>query len=550
MTIHGMAKPFTHRILFILLVVISGQAAAYYPSYGYQPPGMYPQQYPQQYPDNRNEGYQPPGVYPQQYPDNRNTTGQPQPYWYPYQQQVQQQPLYNPPRVETSVSDSAPYEQQSLVYRIRVISDGNLKTAVAVMPQSSEVVLRSLGEPLSESSAQGNSRDFITEYRYLLMPMTSGIIEIPPARITGRFSASGGDDGPPFDVSGDAVVMNVRPGTDAVQPWLPLYNLQITAKVRGSDAPAAGNPIELEVETQALGATGAQIPSVAGYLKSKDFRIYPGKSTSEGSVSSDGKTLQGRRVESFTLVPRYGGWLHLPSVAINWWNVRYNRPEVAALITDQINVMGPANPERNGHGASGSAGSAFFWLPLGIAVGVLLFGWLSAFMGDGRVPGTEAIKNLFRPLLGGLYTPLVAFANRLSPRRSFHRLRTWTGRQLPISWKLWFCLRTVAREDDPAEWAQALQILAAKHLGVRPQSHLRQLGESIVRFHPRANAAQVNRLLAELDEAVYGGKPIRSFRRWKQDFKNQIKPGLIPIHLSQFGLSARESSVLPSLNPR
>ncbi len=528
MTAYGMTKRFARLVLFTLLtVVISGQATAYSPPYGYQPPGMYPQQY----------------------PDNRNA-GQLRPYWYPYQQQIQQPPSYHPPRIETSVSDTTPYEQQSLVYRIRIISNGNLKTAVPVLPQTSAVILRTLGEPVTESDKQGSAREFVTEYRYLLMPLSSGVIEIPPARITGRFAASGGGDGPAFDVSGKVVIMHVRPATDAAQPWLPLYNLQITARVRGSESPAAGNPIELEVETRAVGATGAQIPSVAGYLKSADFHIYPGENSSEGNVSADGKTLHGRRVESFTLVPRYGGWLQMPSVTINWWNVRYNRPEVAALLTDQINVMGPANPDRGGHGTGAAVSSAFYWLPMGIAVGVLLFGWLSAFMGDGRLPGSESVRKLFRPVLGTLYTPLVALANRFSPRRSFHRLRTWTGRQLPISWKLWFCLRVVAREGDPAEWAQALQFLAARHLGVRPQAHLRQLGKGIVRCHPRANAVQVDRLLAELDEAVYGSKPIRSFPRWKREFKNQIKPGLFPMRFRQCGIPARISAQLPGLNPQ
>ncbi len=530
---HDMMQRFLYLALFGLLAAVSAQvgAQAYYPPYGYQQPqGGYPQQ-----------------QYQYQYPDNRNT-GQPQQYWYPYQQQVQQ-PHYEPPRVETSVSDATPYEQQSLIYRIRVISSGNLKTVAPVMPQSSKVVLRSLGDPVSESSKQGASHEFVTEYRYLLMPLSSGTIEIPAARVSGRFSTTAGGEGPAFDVAGKAVIMRVRPATDAVQPWLPLYKLQMTARVRGNEAPAAGNPIEMEVETRAVGATGSQIPSIAGYLKSKDFRIYPGKSVSEGNVSSDGRTLRGRRVETFTLVPRYGGWLQLPSVSLNWWNVRYNRPEVAALITDQINVMGPADPERGGPG-SGSVSAAFFWLPMGIALGVLAFGWLTAFMGDGRLPGAESIKALFQPVLGKLYAPLVAFANRFSPRRSFHRLRTWTGRQLPISWKLWFCLRAVGREEDPAEWAQALQILAAKHLGVRPQSHLRQLGESIVRCHPRANAEQVDHLLVELDEAVYGNKPMRSFPRWKREFKNQIKPGLFPIRFRQCGIVSHVSRELPGLNPQ
>ena len=528
MTRQHKQHPRARLILAVALTAISSLATAYYPPYGYQPQG----------------------VYPQQYPDNRGTV-QTAPYWYPYQQQVQQPaPRYEPPRVETSVSDTSPYEQQSLVYRLRIISNSTVKSAAPVLPQSSEVVLRALGEPVTVDNKQGNAREVITEYRYLLMPLSSGRIEIPPARVTGRYSASGGGDGPAFEVAGKALAMHVRAATDAVQPWLPLYDLQIVARVRGNEAPAAGNPIEMEVETRAVGATGSQIPSVAGYFKSTEFRIYPGKSVSEGDLSADGRTLQGRRIETFTLVPRYGGWLQLPGASINWWNVGYNRPEVAALLTDQINVMGPANPDRGGLGGSSTLGSAFFWLPMGVAVGILLFGWLSAFMGDGRLPGTDSVKNLFRPILGELYPPLVGLVNRLSPRRAFHRLRAWTGRHLPISWKLWFCLRAVARENDPGEWATALQILASKHLGVRPQAHLRQLGESIAMCHPRANATEVDRLLTELDEAVYGNKPMRSFPRWKRDFRQQIKPGLFPIRFRQCGVASRMASELPGLNPQ
>jgi hypothetical protein len=523
MTTQDIKKSLARLVFVTCLMAFGGQAPAYYPPYGYQPPG----------------------THPQQFPGNPNAA-QPQPYWYQYQQQTRHE-VRQPPRVETSISDARPYEQQSLVYRIRVISSGNLTIDVPVMPQSSDVILRALGKAVTKNDKQGDNREFVTEYRYLLMPLSSGVIKIPPARVTGRFTTTGGGEGASFDVSGKAVVMEVRPATGAVQPWLPLYNLKITARVRGSEAPAAGNPIKMEVETRAVGATGSQIPSVAGYLKSTAFRIYPGESVSEGNVSADGKTLQGRRVETFTLVPRYGGWLDLPGITINWWNVRHNRPEVAALITDRIDVMGPVNPDRGGTGASVIPG--YFWLPMGVAVSILLFGWLSAFMGDGTVPGTESIKILFRSVLGKLYPPLVVFANRFSPRRSFHRLRTWTGRQLPTSWKLWFCLRAVARENDPAEWAQALQILAAKHLGVRPQAHLRQLGESIVRCHPRANAAQVDRLLAELDEAVYGSKPVRSFPNWKREFKNQIKPGLFAVHFSKYSISSRTSAELPDLNP-
>jgi hypothetical protein len=109
-------------------------------------------------------------------------------------------------------------------------------------------------------------------------------------------------------------------------------------------------------------------------------------------------------------------------------------------------------------------------------------------------------------------------------------------------------MHALEREDDPAEWGQALQILAAKHLGVRSHAHLRHIGERIVACHPRANASQVQRLMGELDEAVYGGAPIKSFARWKRDFKNQIKPSLLRIRF-RCRLTSVQRRALPGLNP-
>ena len=549
-------------VLFVLVssLVLPGQQAYGYQPYGYQAPGYQAPQGQYQQPYQAPQGqYQQPYQAPQgQYQPYRAPQGQYQQYWTPYQQQPQQQrrqQYYKPPRVETSISDSTPYEQQSLVYTLRVISSGNLKTATPELPQTGTVVLRQLGEPVTRSSKSGGEQEIITEYRYLLMPFTSGVIQIPPARVTGTYAAAGGAGGPFFDVeAGQAVILKVRPAVESVQPWLPLYDLQIDAKIRGGETPTAGNPVTLEVETKAVGATGTQIPSIASQFSSDEFRIYSGKSFAEGNISSDGRTLRGRRVETFTLVPQYGGWLKIPAVNINWWNVRYNRPEVASLLMHQLNVRGPENPNR-GRRSSGDdspVSSFLYWVPLVAAIAMLMYGWLSAFLGTGRLPGLTRFSQLVKPVLGRLYAPIVALVVRISPRRRFHRLRAWTGRQLPVSWKLWFCLRAVEREGDPGEWAQALQILAVKHLGVRPQANLKHLGKSIVACHPRANVQQVDRLMGQLDEAVYGGTPVESFERWKREFKSQIKPSLFPIRFRQCAdMAARQSArELPQLNPQ
>jgi hypothetical protein len=520
-----------------------------YQPYGYQAPGGYqPQFNTAQTPVQMPQGYQPQAYQPQPYGYQR------QGYWQSFQQPYQQE-VFEPPRIEVSVTATDPYEQQSLLYTLRVISGGNVKSISPEVPQSSSVVLRSLGDPETRRSDGSDGTEYVTEYHYLLMPLATGVIEIPPARIKGVGKGPGEADGPSFEASAaGSVVLNVKPPARNEQPWRPLYDLRIDADVQQAETLAAGNPIALQVVISAVGATGSQLPSVASQLKSNEFRIYPGKTITEGRISEDGRQLLGRRIENFTLVPQYGGWLQIPALHLDWWNVRYDRPEAAVLPMLPLEVAGPENPNpvrlETADGESAGIGeSVFFWVPLGAAILIALYGWLSAaFMGSGRMPGFNRVSGALKSVMGELYEPVAAFAARISPRRHFHRMRTWTGRHLPVSWKLWFCMHALEKEDDPSEWGQALQILAAKHLGVRPHAHLRHIGERIVACHPRANAEQVSRLMGELDQAVYGSVPMKSFARWKHEFKNQIKPSLLRIRF-RCRVASASTRELPGLNP-
>ncbi len=250
-------------------------------------------------------------------------------------------------------------------------------------------------------------------------------------------------------------------------------------------------------------------------------------------------------------MPRYGGKLNLPAISLQWWNLRSGKAATAMLPVRQFNVLGSPNSGEQREDTVFSlpeGNNLLFWIPLALVLLLLLASWMKVLFGSGKNPFGSWVATRLRQALGEAYLPVAALGRRLSPRRHFHRLRTWIGRQLPVSWKLWYCLRAVEKEDDPGTWGPALQILAAKHLGVRPNSDLQALGQSIVACHPAANPAQVAKLMAELDTAVYGGQTLRSFADWKAEFKRQIKPRLFPIRFR----SCRKPSdkhLLPTLNP-
>ena len=470
--------------------------------------------------------------------------GWPTPQATPYQPaQTAEAPL-----VETSISSLEAVEQQNLIYRIRIISNGNLKTAVPQLPQPNGFAMRSLGEAKSYTEQQAGGQKIITEHTYLLVPLRAGQLSLPPARVTGEY-----DSGEEFSVQAALPVdLSVQPAIREITPWLPLHELQMQAYLLDARNPKAGSPISLQVKITTVGATGAQIPSIASQLKSDDFGIYPAETDTEGKLSRDGSRLLGKRTEHFTLVPQYGGKLSIPALQLNWWNIDQQQLQTTTVPIRQFNVAGPPRPERGDNITTNSVlptNSLLFWIPLVLASIALLAGWFKMLMGDGRLPGAGWLANVFRGLLGDLYQPVAAFARKLSPRRHFHRLRTLVGRNLPVSWKLWFCLRSVEMEHDPEEWGQALQILAHKHLGVRSHASLPELGTSIAACHPGANIREITSLMKELDKSIYGEQPLHSFEQWKNSLKQQIKPRLFPIRFRRCRQVKEGHESLPDLNP-
>ncbi len=445
----------------------------------------------------------------------------------------------NPPWVEASINERRPYVQQNLIYRLLIHNSGNLLEAGPEPPRLDQLVFRQLGQPTTYRA--GQSGDLITEYHYLVVPLQAGTLTLPAPRVTGRYR-----DGSPFEVSGThPITLYVQPPVEGANPWLPLYDLRLEAHLPEPLQGRAGEPLELEIVTTAVGAVGSQLPAVADQLQSEDFSIYPGEVTESGQISSDGMDLLGTRIERFTLVPRYGGQLKLPAVRLKWWNLRTGQMATAALPERTLVVSGPPRPDAGP--ATGLSLSPWFWVPLLVVALMVAAGWLGVLLGRGHRPS-------YRWLTGRLGSPRLptavpAWLQRLSPLPQVHRLRRWIGNRLPVSWKLWYCLRAVDRENDPAAWEHALQILAARHLGARTNASLMELAEVITACHPAADAEAVRRLLAQLERANYGGHELGDFAHWKAAFKRQIKPRLFPLRLRSCRARRDEQGGLPRLNP-
>ncbi len=463
---------------------------------------------------------------------------------------------YLPPELESSISDPSPWTQQSLLYKIRITSSGDLKTVVAEPPEVDDIVIRQLGKAVTTSDQLTGQTRFITEFRYLLMPLKAGELVLPPARA--HITRDAASRLPTQAILSDSpITLKIQSPVASVVPWLPLYDLRMKAELSDTENPAVGQPMQLTVETTAFGATAAQIPSIAAQLKEGDFHVYQDKTEIEEGLTRLDDMIYGRRTEHFTLVPRYGGNIDLPAIELHWWNTRFSRAETSVLPARRFVANGThkaIKPWQNVQDKDSIFSSRWLLFPLILVFGFALYQWYRFFLRGRRIHADSGVirlpGKLLKTLLGGFYPPLARWLGRLAPRRVLHEVRRTVARFLPVSWRLWFCMRALARENDPAGWAQAIQILGNKHLDIPANASLRSIGQRLATCHPAANGQHVAKLMLELEKAVYGSAGLDDFQAWKQAFNNEIRPRLFSLRVRKCRPTPTPKHRLPALNPR
>ncbi len=325
------------------------------------------------YPGYRSPWQPPPGQW-QYAPPNQRQTGTPSslpttpnqqsPYagGWPGRQQpaYAQTPYYasngQPPRLEIKLSSTSPFVQENVLLRLNIISSHNLKTATPEIPQTDTLALQKIKGPTVSSRKHKGSQEIVTSFVYQLTPLRPGRIEIPVIHVKGDQDnrAGYGRTSSEFNVVNDnRMVLNVNPSDPTSSPWLPLEQLSLKSKLPDNAKAMAGQPITLTIEMNAVGASGNQLPSLERQLKSEAFRVYREKTRTSTKLSKKGNKIFGRKVESFTLVPQFGGELRLPDLRLAWWNTKTGMPQHASVPVQPMAVSGG----RRADGMFGSSGT-------------------------------------------------------------------------------------------------------------------------------------------------------------------------------------------------
>lgn len=462
------------------------------------------------------------------------------------------------PVVEVETDGTVFYEQQNVVYTVRVVSDGNLKTLDPVIPKIDGAILEQLDGPVASTRLKGRSggQEIVNAYHFKLTPLRSGEIRVPPIGFTGTPVASrqwnGGRAAPAsggrFSIAADAPLrLEILAAESSVTPWLPLHDLQLRSHLSKNTPAKEGVPVTLTLELKARGATGEQLPSLQGLLKSNDFRAYRDSTTTSSGISRDGKQLTGSRKETYTLIPLHDGWIRLPAISVAWWDVDSGTARTASL----PGAAEAALAAGNGASSTATAGqdrfSGLFWAPIFITLGLIAGYWLGAFARTRPLLRTAMRRSRAWLSTGkqlATHSAQVVTA-KLSLAGPLQKLRMGLALMMPKSIRLWMCTRCVEQEDDPREWCSEFKQRACQHLDISTHTPLPAIAERIIELNPKVEADGVRALAQSLDSAMYGGQSL-DFVVWKRDFQQHLRPHLFRRRRSR---TRRSRNVLPALNP-
>jgi hypothetical protein len=464
------------------------------------------------------------------------------------------------PRVEVETARSVIYEQQNVIYTVRVVSDGNLKTLDPVVPDVEGAILEQLDGPIASTRLKSRSggQEIVNTYHFKLTPLRSGEISVPPIRFTGTpmanrqwnrgRGAQPASSGKAFSIASEGpLTLEALAADPSVTPWLPLHDLQLRSHLSKNTPAKEGVPVTLTLELKARGATGEQLPSLEGLLKSDQFRAYRDSTTTSSGISRDGKYLNGSRKETYTLIPLQDGWIRLPAVSVAWWDVDSDAPRTASLPGTAAEPLTSAG-SRSAREGRDPLFSGIFWAPIFITLGLIAGYWLGAFARTRPV-----LRNAARRLRAGLNSATQqltrtgrSVAARLSLAGPVRRLRLGFALMMPKSIRLWMCTRCIEREDSPEAWCAEFKSRACQHLGIATHTPLPVIAERIIEMNPKVEPGRVRALAQSLDSAMYGGQQL-DFVVWKREFQQHLRPHLFRSRRSR---NRRSRGVLPALNPR
>lgn len=255
--------------------------------------------------------------------------------------------------METAVSNQNPYVQEQVIYTVKVLYNNKIQSAVLTDPVINNAKIASVQNNSYQTQKDGRAYH-VYERRYFIFPQASGTLTIKPGALQGTVLSNNAnsqwgqllDAGVrPVNLTSTVTTLQVKPEASMTQGqwWLPTPHLQMQETwSQDPNKAVEGQPITRTITITAQGLSSSQLPILV-QPDVKGLSIYPDKPELQDKLISKSDWLYGVQQTKIAYVPTQTGALHLPAVAMTWWNTKTQKTEIASLPAMTLQVAPAAN---------------------------------------------------------------------------------------------------------------------------------------------------------------------------------------------------------------
>lgn len=262
--------------------------------------------------------------------------------------------------LKTEISTAKPFKNEPFIYTVRIMSKKDLVDIKMPKFTLENAHVEPHGEPKTFHQVIDGVNIGIIEFDYLITPLKSGGLKIPPNLIQGGMPGKrkvfkgaffeeefdpfammqGFDRITPFSLVTEEIAVDVQQPSSTVIPWIAAKELTIEEIWDESQNFQVGEPFTRTFKISSLGLKSNQLPGLNDQHKTDSFfKIYTDKPDLKDSLKE--KNLVSSRTEIYTLIPQKEGNITLPELNIAWWDVINNKKAIASIQPRVVAVLPP-----------------------------------------------------------------------------------------------------------------------------------------------------------------------------------------------------------------
>ncbi len=277
--------------------------------------------------------------------------------------------------VSATVDNKSPFQEQPILYRLKIMYNTPVEQADIVKPTSENATIEQLSQPQQTKETIENITYDVLTIDYVINPITAGNVIIEPAVLNGSAVKESKQERPrtafdnffdpfsmldsgisiiekkiPFSIASDKIILDVKPPISGVEPWLALYDLKLSSEII-DDKNAQNNqqlkvkmgePINLKISMVAQGKPGDLLPNIEKYIPTDSFKVYSDKPEIKTEAITDAESyaesIKGIKTQLITLIPQKAGNIQIPEVRVNYWDIKNNKLNYTIIPARNIEV--------------------------------------------------------------------------------------------------------------------------------------------------------------------------------------------------------------------